>query len=115
MHTIKYADLIVSTNCDILPSMKRDMNQQLTGFSREKWLETALDTLARTRKSKFNLDSLIQAMPVTKGSFYSHFRNREDFRTWFAGRMPAGGGTLEDVQIVQQDASGGGSFGMGIR
>jgi lipopolysaccharide export system permease protein len=35
------------------------------------------------------------------------FRNREDFRTWFAGRMPAGGGTLEDVQIVQQDASGG--------
>ena len=59
--------------------MKHDMNQQVTGFSREKWLETALDTLARTRKSKFNLDSLIQAMPVTKGSFYSHFKNREDF------------------------------------
>jgi len=59
--------------------MKHDINQQLTGFSREKWLETALDTLARIRKSKFNLDSLIQAMPVTKGSFYSHFKNREDF------------------------------------
>lgn len=59
--------------------MKHGMNQQHTGFSREKWLETALDTLARTRKSKFSLDSLIKAMPVTKGSFYSHFKNREDF------------------------------------
>ena len=59
--------------------MKHDVNQQLTGFSREKWLETALEALAGICKSKFNLDTLIQAMPVTKGSFYSHFKNREDF------------------------------------
>jgi AcrR family transcriptional regulator len=53
--------------------------QQKTGFSREKWLETALEALAKTRKSKFNLEALIAAMPVTKGSFYNHFRDRRDF------------------------------------
>ena len=35
--------------------------------------------MAQDCKSKFNLDSLIDAMPVTKGSFYSHFKNRSDF------------------------------------
>ena len=59
--------------------MTPDTNQITPVFSREKWLETALDCLGQTRKSKFNLESLIQAMPVTKGSFYSHFKNREDF------------------------------------
>ena len=48
-------------------------------FSREKWLETALDTLAAVPNFKFNLDILIKAMPVTKGSFYNHFKNRHEF------------------------------------
>lgn len=34
------------------------------------------------------------------------FRNREDFRTWFAGSMPAGGGPIDNVQIIQQNAAG---------
>lgn len=34
------------------------------------------------------------------------FRNREDFRTWFAGSMPVGGGPIDHVQIIQQDAGG---------
>jgi len=59
--------------------MKNDISQHRTGFSREKWLETALETMSEVCKSKFNLDTLIKAMPVTKGSFYSHFTNREDF------------------------------------
>ena len=53
--------------------------KRVTAFSREKWLETALENLAETRKSKFSLDTLLAAMPVTKGSFYSHFKNRQDF------------------------------------
>jgi AcrR family transcriptional regulator len=59
--------------------MNNDINQGRTGFSREKWLETALETLSDVCKNKFNLDTLIRAMPVTKGSFYSHFKGREDF------------------------------------
>jgi len=30
-------------------------------------------------KSKFNLDSVLKAMPVSKGSFYWHFKNRAEF------------------------------------
>jgi AcrR family transcriptional regulator len=58
--------------------MVRDVNQKI-GFSREKWLEVALHAMADKCKSKFSLDSLLKAMPVTKGSFYSHFKNRTDF------------------------------------
>ena len=50
-----------------------------TVLSREKWLEMAIDALAYQCKSKFSLDSLLDAMPVTKGSFYNHFKNRTDF------------------------------------
>jgi AcrR family transcriptional regulator len=48
-------------------------------LSRERWLEIAFKTMSDKCVSKFSLDSLIQTMPVTKGSFYSHFENRSDF------------------------------------
>ena len=50
-----------------------------TGLSREKWLELAIDAMSRECKSKFSLDSLLKAMPVSKGSFYWHFENRAEF------------------------------------
>jgi AcrR family transcriptional regulator len=59
--------------------MAENKRMRVSAFSREKWLEVALEKLAETRKSKFNLDALITAMPVTKGSFYNHFRDRRDF------------------------------------
>ena len=48
-------------------------------LSREKWLETAMTALEGKGKSKFSLDALLESMPVGKGSFYYHFRSREDF------------------------------------
>jgi AcrR family transcriptional regulator len=62
----------------MLTSVKNDVDQ-LPKLSREKWLELAIQALADDCKSKFSLDSLIKAMPVSKGSFYSHFKNRSDF------------------------------------
>lgn len=53
--------------------------RSLPKLSREKWLELSIQALEKDCKSKFSLDSLIQAMPVTKGSFYSHFKNRSEF------------------------------------
>jgi AcrR family transcriptional regulator len=53
--------------------------KKLPKLSREKWLEMAITTMADKCKFKFNLDSLLSAMPVTKGSFYNHFKNRGDF------------------------------------
>lgn len=63
---------------DMLASMN-DSVQKLPKLSREKWLQMAIDALATECKSKFSLDSLLEAMPVTKGSFYSHFSSRTDF------------------------------------
>ncbi|MBT8058588.1 MAG: TetR/AcrR family transcriptional regulator [Gammaproteobacteria bacterium] len=48
-------------------------------LSRERWMELAMQTLAREGKSKFSLHALLKAMPVSKGSFYWHFQNRADF------------------------------------
>lgn len=56
--------------------IKKGNKQRL---SREQWLDIALETLSAGGKSKFNLDTLLAAMPVSKGSFYWHFRNREEF------------------------------------
>jgi len=53
--------------------------EQLIPLSRDRWLELALNALSDKGKSKFSLDALIKAMPVSKGSFYWHFKNRADF------------------------------------
>jgi AcrR family transcriptional regulator len=58
--------------------MKHD-SDQTTGLSRDKWLEMAIEAMTMECKSKFSLDSLLKAMPVSKGSFYWHFKNRADF------------------------------------
>ena len=58
--------------------MKNDLDHK-TGLSRQRWLELAIETMSRECKSKFSLDSLLKAMPVSKGSFYWHFKNRADF------------------------------------
>ena len=58
--------------------METDPGQRII-LSRDRWLDIALDTLSTKGKSKFSLDALIKAMPVSKGSFYWHFKNRADF------------------------------------
>ena len=48
-------------------------------LSREKWLERALRIVAAKGGARLRVDTLVAAMGVTKGSFYWHFRNRDDF------------------------------------
>lgn len=60
--------------------MKSDSNQKMA-LSREKWLELAIEAMSHSCKSKFSLDSLLKAMPVSKGSFYWHFKDRAEFLT----------------------------------
>ena len=48
-------------------------------LNRERWMELAIQTLAREGKSKFSLDALLKGMKVSKGSFYWHFKDRADF------------------------------------
>jgi AcrR family transcriptional regulator len=47
-------------------------------MSREQWLELSLDWLQKS-KGHFRLDELVKALGVTTGSFYWHFKGRDDF------------------------------------
>jgi AcrR family transcriptional regulator len=48
-------------------------------LSREDWLAKAIDVLARQGSAKMGVDALADALGVTKGSFYWHFKDRSDF------------------------------------
>ena len=48
-------------------------------LSRVEWLENALNAVSRTGGAKLRIDSLVKKVGVTKGSFYWHFKNRDDF------------------------------------
>ena len=50
-----------------------------SALSREKWLEIAMDAMTGKCISKFSLDSMFKIVPVSKGSFYWHFKNRSEF------------------------------------
>jgi len=48
-------------------------------LSREQWLARAMDVLAREGGARLRIDSLVRDLGVTKGSFYWHFKDRDDF------------------------------------
>lgn len=48
-------------------------------LSRDEWLTQALDILAREGQAKLRIDTICAALGVTKGSFYWHFKDRDDF------------------------------------
>ena len=48
-------------------------------LSREDWLEKALNVVSRVGGAKLRINNLVTEVGVTKGSFYWHFKDREDF------------------------------------
>jgi AcrR family transcriptional regulator len=48
-------------------------------LSQEAWLALALETLAGEGKAQVEIDHLAAKLGVTKGSFYSHFRDKQHF------------------------------------
>ena len=53
------------------------INQRLT---KDQWLSLALDVLVRNGSKALSLNSLIEHLHVTKGSFYWHFESQADFQ-----------------------------------
>ena len=47
-------------------------------LTRDEWLERSLELLSQSR-GHFRIDELVKKLGVTKGSFYWHFKNRDDF------------------------------------
>jgi AcrR family transcriptional regulator len=47
--------------------------------SKEAWLREGLTVLAQVGPQSLTIDIICQRMGVTKGSFYHHFKNRQDY------------------------------------
>ncbi|NER97899.1 MAG: TetR/AcrR family transcriptional regulator, partial [Symploca sp. SIO1B1] len=52
---------------------------QVSNLTRLDWIEQGLKTLAETGVETVRVEPLAKVLGVTKGSFYWHFKNREDF------------------------------------
>ncbi len=52
---------------------------QTKRLNREKWLHSALETMAKEGRARLRLESIAHKLGVTTGSFYWHFKNRDEF------------------------------------
>ncbi len=50
-------------------------------LNKEKWLQTGLDILNKTSYTNIKIEYLCKRLKVTKGSFYHHFKNINDYHT----------------------------------
>lgn len=48
--------------------------------SKEDWLEAGLQTLGEAGVNRLTIERLTEELDITKGSFYHHFKNVEEFR-----------------------------------
>jgi AcrR family transcriptional regulator len=51
----------------------------MKNISKEDWLKTALTALSRQGEEAIRIDKLYKVLNVSKGSFYHHFKNIDDF------------------------------------
>jgi AcrR family transcriptional regulator len=58
---------------------RRKKQDRSSRLSREAWLAQALDVLARHGNAKLRVETIAAALGVTTGSFYWHFKNRNEF------------------------------------
>jgi AcrR family transcriptional regulator len=69
--------------------------------SRDDWVETAWDTLGEAGVDGVRVEALARKLGVTKGSFYWHFKNRQDLidallERWFGLREESRQEFLDD-------------------
>jgi len=50
-----------------------------TRLTREEWLHRALEVVAMKGNAKLRIHELVKHIGVTRGSFYWHFKDRDDF------------------------------------
>ncbi|MBQ4847466.1 TetR/AcrR family transcriptional regulator [Pseudoalteromonas sp. MMG005] len=55
------------------------MNKKSQQLSKAQWLEKALTQLVKFGPQQLKIANLCQNFEVTKGSFYHHFKSRDDF------------------------------------
>lgn len=83
--------------------MPEELPPLATHYDKESWLRRAMEVLAREGKSKLSTESLAKDLGVTRGSFYHHFKNREDFVRSLL-RFWASNFTAEIVSSIQSSS-----------
>lgn len=72
-----------------------------TPLGRNDWISAAYDTLSESGWQALNVEALAKRLGVTKGSFYWHFKDREDLFDSILERW------REQLVISRTEASGG--------
>lgn len=72
--------------------MKTDRTSSRISLDRHEWIEAAIDVLAEQGVQGMRIEVLAKSFGVTKGSFYWHFKDRQDLidgvlETWRDGRI----------------------------
>lgn len=79
-------------------------NHESTGrLAADDWLRAALDIMADEGISGVKIQRLCDRLGVTKGSFYWHFRDLEDFLGGLARRWAEDGARLHDKLLDASD------------
>jgi AcrR family transcriptional regulator len=80
---------------------------EIPNRTRQDWIKQGLKTLAETGVETVRVEPLAKLMGVTKGSFYWHFKNREDFlqeifQEWVKLQTNS---IIERVEGIESDAT----------
>ena len=75
-------------------------------FTKDQWLEAAFEVLAKEGHARIHIEELSKKLGTTKGSFYWHFNDRNDFLLSMADYWvnTANKKVINAVQKVQGDA-----------
>jgi len=73
-------------------------------LTRRRWLEEGLALLEEAGAEALTIESLTNRLGVTKGSFYHHFANYQDFQERLLEFWEEEG-TLRIIQVAEQEAS----------
>jgi AcrR family transcriptional regulator len=83
-----------------------DKKSDLSNLTRQDWVAQGLTVLANSGVEKVRVEPLAKLMGVTKGSFYWHFKNREELleailQDWIASQTSS---IIEQVDKIDGDA-----------
>jgi AcrR family transcriptional regulator len=86
---------------------RMDKKHDLSNLTRQDWIDRGLEVLAKSGVEAVRVEPLAKLMGVTKGSFYWHFKNREDLleaivQDWIAFQTNS---IIDRVEHIDSDAT----------
>src|SRR5579859_2994695 len=84
--------------------IRQKEGQVMAQLSKRRWLKEGLALLEEAGAEALTIEALTSRLHVTKGSFYHHFTNYQDFQESLLSFWEEEG-TLRIVQLAEQEAS----------